>query len=345
MVSLMINASKYELIGNVISLINSEEYESTIKNLSKDLNVPIPYMRHIILSLVKNNILQSCIFTDADDFDGSESSLIEDYLDNKESFSEIIMDGKYDDVMWSLTLNVLGYDENTILPLSHIEFGALNALGESILSLKRSSLFLKKDNINPLSPAVQKNCDIIRDAISYKKPITFSYEKQNGETIQVNCFPQSLVVNVSDNWIYLRSTEKILYRLDRIIHHCKILSSDEPYPEFLEDDNQKYIWGVFKESNSKPIHVKLRISPETSNIISKIKHDTSLRSETSKLYQEGNYYYYEDDVIGINELQRWIRGYGSSIIVIEPLSLRNTILSRAHETLDLYNQSESWQNL
>lgn len=88
----------------------------------------------------------------------------------------------------------------------------------------------------------------------------------------------------------------------------------------------------------KFISLKLRISAGTANIIEKIKSDTALRSETSKLYQEGNYYYYEDDILGIQDFRRWLRSYGSAITVLEPQSLINEITESVQKTLSYYKK-------
>ena len=129
------------------------------------------------------------------------------------------------------------------------------------------------------------------------------------------------------------------------IHHPQRLTSTNKagdFPGIKARPNQKYIWGAYSKPDDVPVHVKLRIAPETQNIISKIKRDTSLRSETRKFYQDSDNYYYEDDIIGLGEFQRWVRSYGSSVIVIEPESLRNEITERAIQTLDLYEASKCW---
>lgn len=91
--------------------------------------------------------------------------------------------------------------------------------------------------------------------------------------------------------------------------------------------------------------MKLRIKENTSNIISKIKNDTRHRQATCKLYQKGEHFYYEDDIIGIDEFHRWLRSYGSSIQVLEPARLREKIIAAAETTLDYYSWVEKWKDL
>ena len=73
-----------------------------------------------------------------------------------------------------------------------------------------------------------------------------------------------------------------------------------------------------------------------------IENDIRYRSETCKLYQDGDCYYYEDDIIGFQGFQRWIRSYGTSIVVLEPESLKNEVVQQAHEVLKKYEQAKSW---
>ena len=88
----------------------------------------------------------------------------------------------------------------------------------------------------------------------------------------------------------------------------------------------------------EPIHVKLQINTGTTNIIEKIKRDTVLRSETGKLYKDGNFYYYEDDILGIPDFRRWMRSYGSSITVLEPQTLIKEIIENITKTLTYYEK-------
>jgi len=347
----MINITKFDLISNIISLINSEEYESTITNMSASLKVPVQYLRKTILTLVGNQILQACLNT-LDDYETEDdvATFIERFIVNPEAVSDALLAGDYDDIVWEINLKYLNNNEQELLPLTHLEYGVLKSLGESIISIKRGSIFEIKDTINPISPTIKKYKEVIQDAIYAKKQIFFNYLKYNSETCQlesvsVMCFPQDIITNISDNWIYMQSTDLKLYRLDRIVPPCRMISNSPVFPGITENPNKKYMWGAFSKPDDTPIHVKLRIAPETRNIISKIKRDTSLRSATNKFYQDGNFYYYEDDIIGIDEFQRWIRSYGSSIVVIEPTTLRDSILDRAEQALNLYTHFTSWGDL
>ncbi|SFQ09620.1 Predicted DNA-binding transcriptional regulator YafY, contains an HTH and WYL domains [Lachnospiraceae bacterium XBB1006] len=346
----MNNIYKFDLLSNIISLINSEEYDASITNLANDCNIPLPYMRKVMLSLIKNQTTQYCLYTsdelfisadnDDDDFD-LEQSFIEKYTDDPKRYAELILNGTYDDMTWEFNLRVLDNICDVILPLTHLEYGAITALGESILSIKRGALLEKKETVNPISLEVQKNCDTILTAKSNGYAVSFSYQKSNGEIEQVTCHPVELTTNISDNWIYMSSAEGKSYRLDRFKQIHRIIKTTSP-PEYTENPKKKYAWGSYFNDELEPIHVKIRIAAETKNIIRKVKNDLKYRSRTGKLIQDGEYYFFEDDIIGLPEFQRWLRGYGSSIIVLEPQELRDEIVQNAKIILDLYNKSKSW---
>lgn len=337
---------KFDFIGDVISLINSEEYEATIANISRDCCVPKPYMRKAMLVILQNKIFQSCLYTN-DDYKSTDDdyTFVEEYQNSPESVSECLLRGDYDDISWELNLRTLDANEDEILTLSHMEVGAIKLMKENALSIKRGALFEKKETINPISAEVRKCKKNLLDAIEKKAAVSFTYRNRQNVTEQVKCYPIEVFTNMNDNWVYFRSEDGKLYRLDRILQGCKILNDSIDHPYTAPFSNLKYAWGSYYKEGESPVHVVIRISPETRNIIKKIKSDIEYRKETSKFYQDGDYYYFEDDVIGINEFQRWVRGYGSSIVVIEPESLRHLIVQRAQQTLDLYAASKEWGTL
>lgn len=104
-------------------------------------------------------------------------------------------------------------------------------------------------------------------------------------------------------------------------------------PETVKRVNQ--IWSYHPDAldevmDEEPVHVKLQIYEDTSNIIEQIRKDTYRRAyaglygpveNTSQGHDSPNVYYYEDDILGINSFKRWVRKFGSSIVVLEPKEL------------------------
>lgn len=341
----MKNIDKYDLLSNIISLINSEEFSATTASLAAACNVPLPYMRNTLDTLLRNQIIQSCISTPNDYADSSDHSFIEEFMDNPDRISEKIISGAYDDIEWLIDLKILRSGIEELLPLSHMEYGAVKDLGETLKSIKRASIYEKKETTSPVSASIRKNLETIQMAITNNQAISFTYKKSSNEIKQITVFPIRIITNLSDNWIYMQSSERKLYRLDRFIYPCQITSAMDSCPKYEEHPNEKYVWGAYFKEELTPTHVKVRISNETSNIISKIQRDTRLRKETCIFYQDGDYYYYEDDIVGMDEFQRWVRSYGSSMVVLEPESLRETIVARAKEALANYEKSNEWINL
>lgn len=344
MVRTMNDIIKYDLISNIISFIYSLDYVATAVNLAKDCSVPLPFMRTTLYTLLSNQTIRECL----DIYSNSDStSLIEDFLESPCNVKDAFLNGNYDNYIWELNLNILNINENAILPLSHIEYGALKSFGQDILSVKKTSLFEKKETINPISDKVRKIQTTLINAKENHQKVYFDYKNSKGITEKVYCFPVDIVTNVTDNWIYMWTTDGNSYRLDRILHNVTIIKDASEYPHYSIPTNRKYAWGSFFKDDDIPIHVKLQISANTGNIISKIQDDIRFRKDLDsyKFYPKENYYYYEDDVIGLDEFQRWIRGYGSSIIVIEPDFLKDSIIKRANETLLLYEKSKKWGEL
>ncbi len=339
----MIRNEKYDYLSNVISLLNSTEFSSSITGLARECNVPVEYMRRTIIALLKNKTLQSCINTaDAYDIDGnSDLYLAEEFIDDPEEYSAKILAGEFDDTEWVIDLKLMDMDDE-LLSLSNLELGALKSFGENILSLKRAAVFETKDITTPIPSIVRENQKKITAAIEQGNAITFDYKSGIGRVHSLTILPVRINTNVTDNWIYVLSSVGTSYRLDRFVHICKIV----PPPASVKkkpNANRKYYWGTGSSREPAPTHVKIKIYNETGNILEKIRNDLSFRRETGTFRQAGDVIYYEDDVIGIKDFQRWVRSYGSSIVVIEPRELRDDILSRAREALSLYDRSTEWK--
>ena len=340
----MNNTSKLELLGTILSLINGESYQATITNLAKDCNVPILYMRKVLIALLSNRIIGKCMYTREEREQENELTITEQFTDDPSRVSRLIMRGDFDDIRFDITLNLLNQDASELLTLSHTDFYALGALGESASSLQRFSLFEKKDNTNPVSSDIRKLQDTLITAANNEQAVNFTYTNSNGEVNQVTCFPYEIITNVTDNWIYLRAANGKHYRLDRIEPGCSPirLGAERPAPNINE--SEKYKWGVFGDTDI-PEHVKVVIFIDNEDKLIRITNDLKYRKETYKLTDKGDYYLYEDDVIGIDEFQRWIRSYGPSVVVLEPESQKDQIIERAQKTLDLYDNSKAWSSL
>lgn len=336
----------YEIINIIVSLMNSEDFDSSITSIADKCNIPIEYTRKCILRLLNNNILSSCI--DTNDYinnDDPESSFIEDFNFDNENISKQILSGMYDNYNWTINLRVLDLEEDQLLPLDSLEYNALLNISESKSSFKRSAIYEKKDNITKVSKIIRTNQETIRIAVEKKHAITFTYKDSKGIISNPVCFPTEIFTNVSDNWIYFNTTDGYPYRLDRIISNVKELKDYGPFPKVIDNPYKQNIWGAFSSKDDIPIHVKIVISDTGANLIRKIKNDIKHREPIGHLYKKDGLYFYEDDIIGLPEFQRWIRGYGSSIQVIEPLDLQEKMIESAKTALSNYERADEWKDL
>ena len=114
--------------------------------------------------------------------------------------------------------------------------------------------------------------------------------------------------------------KEMTFRVERIIDIDEAIIP-LPDPDMSSLPPFEKMWGI---ERGKEFHVKLQIYDEA-NVIEKVRRDLGERK--SKLTEgEDGCYYYEDDLIGENIFRNWVRGYGSSIIVLEPESIRQKMI-------------------
>ena len=334
------------LISDIFSLLNSEDFDATIPSIAKACNIPIEYVRKFILRLVKNTILSSCVTVEAPDTLNLETSFVDDFLADEKNVANNLLNGQYDHYLWSIRLNVLNLDEDQLLGLTALEYSAIKSLGENDTSFKHSAIYERKDNVTKVEKGIRKNQEQIQTAIDSHTAISFCYKDRKGIIENHTGFPVNLATSIADNWIYFELANNIgIYRLDRVVGIIKTIKNSAPFPEIIESPNKRYMWGSYFREDAVPEHVKIAISDTRPNMIQKIQNDIRHREGLCSFYKQEDVYIYEDDIIGIREFQRWIRGYGSSIQVIEPAYLREDIIDKAHKTLALYEASKEWENL
>ena len=126
------------------------------------------------------------------------------------------------------------------------------------------------------------------------------------------------------------------------------INSDNIYDSYINNNNTESnriaipkeittrvdsIWSFDKKTldsviNVEPTHIKLMILEDNADIIERVKMDTYGRTRAklsgpfqSKDDSTTNIYYYVDDVLGLEAFKKWIRKFGSSMIVLEPKEL------------------------
>lgn len=335
-----------DLISRIIALINSEDFVATIPALSEICGVPVEYIRKFILRLINNTIFSTCINAE-DSTSGLGNSIMDDYLNDKEGFKRNLLLGKYDNYQWNADLKILNSEDSQIIGLNALEYGMIQNLDDYDINFRHSTVYEYKDSSLKITKAIRSNQEKIQTAIDNRYTISFDYKDNKGIIANHTGFPTEIITNVVDNWIYFSLANEYTYRLDRVISSIKIIKSPNQFQKILPNPKKKYVWGAFYNESDVPIHVKIVITDINKNLIQKIRNDTLYRDKAGicRLYKKHGYYYYEDDIIGINEFQRWLRGFGSSIQVIEPESLRKDMINSAKKALDYYSRSENWKDL
>ena len=183
----------------------------------------------------------------------------------------------------------------------------------------------------------------IQIAIEQNHPISFKYLSDKGESI-CDRFCARCIYEMLDNGVRycvgVREDSKFsLRRLDRISELR--VHEDEQMPPLKSGalDKLDYIWGS-DSSPDEPVHVKVKIYKETKNIYEKIKTETNGR-KYRKLYddpEDPGIAYYEDEVWGLNSFKKWLRGYGASVVALEPLSLAEEMYQSALRRLERYKE-------
>lgn len=332
----MAQNNNFDLIGFIFSLILSEDYHATVKSLAAECNLPIPQMRQYLSTLFSNKILLSH-FSPTADVEIEDS----DPLKTAHHLLDDIMRGNADDQELHL-LNMEDYTQGFhLLPITSIESGYIKNIYPDLLKNQHAGMFETKDTADFIPKQILKLQDKVQNAITQELKIEFNYKFPSSGLSKIVCSPVAVIQDLTTHILYVKDTENNYYRIDRIKSDIKMLQEHFDIESYTPSSYQKYFWGTEYKKHDEPVHVKLKIKAETSNIIEKIKRDTILRNETCKLYQEGDYYYYEDDILGLQDFRRWIRGYGSSIIVLEPQILIDEIVDGASRALFYYEKLNS----
>jgi len=119
------------------------------------------------------------------------------------------------------------------------------------------------------------------------------------------------------------------FRIDRI-KELKTLDKKFSIPEdFSLDSFLEGSWGIKK---GKKADVKLKFSPKIADFISEVIWHPS---QKLKFDQDGSLYA-SYEVTGLDEIKRWILGFGGEVEVLEPLELREGLLKEIKNMNAMY---------
>lgn len=191
--------------------------------------------------------------------------------------------------------------------------------------------FGKKNNIE--GPLIAKLNELSH--IPFRQhQITISYGKGRKITHASAAY---ILYNAETNMIYIlyeKKKKSHLIRLDQINE-----ITDEPDRENCIYHSSHYrkmidkMWTVSDEPETF-VHV---IFENTPFILDKLEAAASQRT-AAQIEFENDVIHYRDTVIGLNEFARFLRGFGSSAIVLEPEKLARKMKISAEETLKNYEE-------
>ena len=331
--------NNFDTIGLIISLILSDNFLASVESLTEACNLPIQQMRKYLAIIFDNKNLLTHLSPTPDVDEVNEDY---NFVETASTFLSAILSGNADNKPIYL-INMENYIEDyLLLPITSIEAGYVSSVYPNLIQNQRSNLFEIKDTVDSVSKHILEKQDDIQNAISRGVKIKFKYKSPQFELTEIICSPVAVIQNLTTHILYVKDTENNYYRIDRIKSKITTLEDPSDINLYSPSSYQKYFWGNEYQRHTEPTHIKLQIKANTTNIIEKIKNDTALRIDTGKLYKDNEYYYYEDDILGIPDFRRWLRSYGSSITVLEPQTLIDKITENASKTLSYYNKLKSY---
>lgn len=340
------NNNNLAYLSELFCLLSNPSFSSSIQSMRQVLNTTITQLRTDMFVLLTTK--ESCFLFNVcmDSPNALElSDLLEKIINcktNKSSSHELLrkqlLAGYYDETV--LSIDRIFFDSaDTCMPL-YLSSSERTILAEHFPNLMKSNYkgYYIKHTTPQLTVNIQNACDTIQDAISNNLSITFRYRAANTAAItDRHITPKLLFHNTDSNIMYFIDDLLNIYRVDRILSPVNISKTAPSYEGITLDEKYfDYLWGISDCRKEKPFSVKLRIIPNTQNIINKIQDETRLR-KYGKLEHQGNEYIYTDIVLGEANFRSWLRSYGSSIIVLEPESLAQKILYSAQKIKECYS--------
>lgn len=286
----------------------------SLDELSEITNLPLELLSKNLKVIYENNELL---------YEFKELQLdLEDYETDIDSGRLIIEDNiDSDEVMISLNTK----EKNMLMTiLSHNDKNKL-------MGIETKQIY----NIN-LNRYIKYQLIQISTAINENKVLRVMYEGRDKQTREMFIEPLGIIFYEFENLFYILGQYEgkiTIYKLDRIskIHGEK--RTFQRIPSFSMDKFLENIWGM---EQGKEVWVKVKFLKEA-NVEYKVKRDIEFRK--NKVIEDyENYFIYEDTIIGINSFKSWLRGYGSSAIVLEPQELRIEIIESAKKLLNYYRK-------
>ena len=305
-------------LNTILALFQAERACYTVSDIASILNIPVSVVRKDIVMLHTHKECGITFFSKDEESDDDIATLLES--------------GKGDDIL--LLANAI-YRNEVYLPLSELELSCLNEFldGQKLGFDQIHRNYTIKPLFNQARANMQVKVEQLNQLIQDEETIRVTYKARNGKLVFPTILPLELVHNALDDLYYVVTIQRgsiLALRLDRICRY-EILKEKIEITDRSALKDLPNIWGM--EIGPK-MHVKIKILKEA-NVVQKVKRDLSCRVNGVWTEVE-DALYFEDDVIGINNFKSWIKGYGSSVLVVEPKKIRDEIIENALKRVKFY---------
>ena len=362
----ILKQDEFYRVSTIFTLLNMSEYGRTITELCEILQLDKAVIYSDMAALLKNTKSDYVLQLDQELSSEDQEILLDRLMQanengeevNKEALVSRLKTGEYDELPFIIPspASESGSDEEgrgmTGISLTQSELAALSdflkKLNRTVLGDRLDSHILFKGTALFHPEREMELITELEDMIHRKKTAEVTYRSRNGEEKNYTVRPAKLVHSMPDDVYYLIAftetkyqnvleeqgeailTDYLSLRVERIVDLQESLIH-LPDPDLTVLPNFEKMWGM---EDGEEFHTKLRIYDEA-NVIAKVRHDLGERA--SKLVSsEDGCYYYEDDLIGENRFRSWLRGYGSSIIVLEPESIREKMIETYRTVREKY---------
>jgi predicted DNA-binding transcriptional regulator YafY len=177
--------------------------------------------------------------------------------------------------------------------------------------------------------------NLIEQSILNRRTIRLDYEGLESGKSSREIDPYALIFR-RHSWYLLgfcHVREEIrIFRLNRIYKVTLTDKSFEKKPDFSIEEFFKNSWEIYQ---GEPTEVKLRFFGKAVKVIESGQHHPS---ENLSRQEDGSLVY-SVKVSGIEEISRWILGFGEMVEVLEPENLRVNIKETVQKMQKLYSKS------
>lgn len=228
-------------------------------------------------------------------------------------------------------------DEKTTLTLSRSEKNLFMTIMAQNQKGRLKDIEYKNINGMGMDDNLMKKLICIDSAIRGCHVLSVQYKGRSGSLQDMFIEPLAIVFYEFENLFYIMGQyeDKIcIYKLDRIV---SVAHSNRGKKTFVRNKDfavEKYLENVWGMELGSEVKVKVKFLKEA-NVGYKVKRDIEYR-KNKIIHEFEDYFIYEDTIVGIHSFKSWLRSYGSSVIVLEPQSLRDEMIESARKMYEYY---------